>query len=83
MSHQTMIHFSGDDYWNSNPHSRYHLTNAFWQKGYKVVWINPIGTRFPSRKIKSLFYYRIYNKIKSLLKLLQKSIQIFMYIHLF
>ncbi len=63
------ICLTADDYWNSNPHSRYHIAKEF-TKISKVLWVNSIGTRFPSikkkkgisliiRKIKSyLIYYR-------------------------
>ncbi len=46
------ICLSGDDYWNSNPHSRYHIAKQF-SKNSKVLWINSIGTRFPSIKKKN------------------------------
>ncbi len=63
------ICLTADDYWNSNPHSRYHIAKQFSRKS-KVLWVNSIGTRFPSlkrkkgiklviRKIKSyLIFYR-------------------------
>ena len=66
-----IIHFSGDDYWLSYPHSRLHIIKAFNQKGYKVLWINPLGTRFPSLKKKS-FLRKIVRKIISISKLLRK-----------
>lgn len=63
------ICLSADDYWNSNPHSRYHIAKEF-SKNSRVLWVNSIGHRFPSlknrkgwlliaRKIKSYFiFYR-------------------------
>ena len=63
------ICLTADDYWNSNPHSRYHIAKQFTKKS-KVLWVNSIGTRFPSlkkgkgikliiRKLKSyLIFYR-------------------------
>ena len=72
MSNKSLIHFSGDDYWISNPHSRYHIVKAFWKLGYKILWINPIGVRFPSLKKKGTSS-RILRKVKSLAKLLRKA----------
>jgi len=68
---KNIIHFSADDYWNSNPHSRFHIINSFYKKGYKVFWVNPIGHRFPSVKQKG-FLKRILRKLKSYTKLVQK-----------
>ncbi len=68
---RSIIHFSSDDYWNSNPHSRYHITKNFIGLGYKVLWINPLGTRFPSIKKKN-FSNRIIRKLKSIFKFLRK-----------
>ncbi len=69
---ESIIHFSSDDYWNSNPHSRYHITKNFVELGYKVLWINPLGTRFPSIKKKN-FSNRIIRKLKSIFKFLKKA----------
>ncbi len=71
MTNKNIIHFSADDYWNSNPHSRFHIVNSFYKKGYKVFWINPVGHRFPSIKQKG-FIKRIFRKLKSYIKLLQR-----------
>ncbi len=63
------ICLTADDYWNSNPHSRYHIAKRF-SKTSRILCVNSIGTRFPSlkrkkgiklilRKIKSyLIFYR-------------------------
>jgi glycosyltransferase involved in cell wall biosynthesis len=67
-----LVHFSGDDWWHSNPHSRHHITNQFYQHGYKVLWINPMGLRFPSL-MKKGFVRKISNKISSLTKLLKRE----------
>ncbi len=64
------IHFSGDDYWFSNPHSRHHITFAF-NEEYNVLWINPMGSRMPSIK-KAHFFTRILRKFRSLSKKLKK-----------
>ena len=60
-----LIHFSGDDWWQSNPHSRHHITFQFHKKGYRVLWINPMGLRFPSIR-KGGFFRKLLNKLKSL-----------------
>ena len=69
MNKKWLIHFSGDDYWFSNPHSRRHITFAF-NKEYNVLWVNPMGSRIPSVK-KSFFFNRIFRKLKSLFKSLK------------
>jgi len=66
-----VIHFSGDDYWHSNPHSRYHLTKSL-QKKYNILWINPIGSRFPPFKKKG-FALKIFRKLKSIFMIIRKS----------
>src|SRR5574340_1210952 len=63
---KSIIHFSGDDFWYANPRSRFHVMNAYHKNGYKILWINPIGIRFPSVKKKN------FRKAKSLSKLLRK-----------
>lgn len=62
-----LVHFSGDDWWQSNPHSRHHITFQFHKRGYKVLWVNPMGLRFPSLK-KGGFLKKIANKVKSILR---------------
>lgn len=68
---KSLIHFSGDDFWNSNPHSRYHMVKSWHKMGYIVLWLNPIGHRFPSIKQKG-FTKRIIRKLMSYTKLLKK-----------
>ena len=64
-----IIHFSGDDWWVPQKHSRHHISREFHHKGYNILWINPIGVRFPSiGKGKKLFGKKIINKIKSVAK---------------
>ncbi len=65
-----IIHFSADDYWQSNPHSRLHLSRALSQT-YKILWVNPIGSRIPSMKKKG-FRKKIFRKINTLLKPFKK-----------
>lgn len=67
----SLIHFSGDDFWNSNPHSRFHMVHSWHRMGFKVLWINPIGHRFPSISKKG-FTKRIVRKLKSYFKFLRK-----------
>ncbi|WP_201344155.1 glycosyltransferase [Thiohalobacter sp. COW1] len=71
MKEKWLVHFSGDDWWQSNPHSRHHITFQFQKAGYNVLWINPMGLRFPSFKKKG-FAKKIFNKIKSILRALIK-----------
>ncbi len=65
-----VIHFSADDYWHSNPHSRHHIT-AELNKHYSVVWVNPLGSRIPSIKKKG-FSKKILRKLSSLTRLFKK-----------
>jgi len=67
-----LIHFSGDDYWHGNPHSRYHICQAMHNAGYKVLWVNPIGFRMPSITKKGTSG-KLWRKIKSVLKFLRKE----------
>lgn len=65
-----VVHFSADDYWHSNPHSRHHIT-AELAKYYSILWINPLGSRMPSIKKKG-FSKKIFRKLSSLTKLFKK-----------
>jgi len=64
------ICLAGDDYWNSNPHSRYHIAKEFAKYG-KVLWINSIGHRFPSLKQKK-GWKLVFNKFLSYLRYFRK-----------
>jgi len=64
------ICLSGDDYWNSNPHSRYHIAKQL-SKRSRVLWVNSIGSRFPTLKKKNGFRL-IANKLKSYLIFFRK-----------
>lgn len=66
-----VIHYSADDYWNSNPHSRHHITDQFY-KDYKILWVNPMGSRVPSMKKKG-FWGRVFRKLKSLAKFIKQA----------
>lgn len=61
-----LVHLSADDWWRSNPHSRYHFTEQFYLAGYSVIWVNPLGLRFPSIR-KQYFLRKILSKVKSIL----------------
>lgn len=63
-----VIHFSGDDYWNSNHAVRHHLCRALHTR-YQILWVNPIGNRFPSIRKKG-FVGKIVRKLASIFKLL-------------
>jgi len=65
------ICLSADDYWNSNPHSRYHIAKEFSKHG-KVLWVNSIGHRFPSIKRRK-GWQLIFRKIKSYLIFFRKA----------
>lgn len=64
------ICLAGDDYWNSNPHSRYHIAKEFSKHG-RVLWVNSIGHRFPSLK-KKKGWQLILRKLKSYLIFFRK-----------
>ncbi len=59
------ICLTADDYWNSYPHSRYHIAKQF-SKSSRILWVNSIGTRFPSLRTKKGIKL-IFRKIKSYL----------------
>lgn len=65
-----VIHYSGDDYWHSLPHSRHHITGQL-NKHFPVLWVNPIGSRMPSLKKKGSGG-KILRKLRSITKFLQK-----------
>ena len=44
---EPVVCFAGDDYYHSNPHSRYHLTHALHRQGRRVLWVNSIGMNLP------------------------------------
>lgn len=60
---QNWVCLAADDYWNSNPHSRYHIAKEFSKNG-KILWVNSIGHRMPSLKKKNGFVL-ILRKLKS------------------
>ncbi len=64
------IVLSGDDYWNSYPHSTLHIAKRLAKKS-KVLWVNSIGTRVPSLKKKNGLRL-LFRKLKSYLKYFRK-----------
>ena len=70
MESKWLIHYSGDDYWHSLPHSRHHITRQL-NKHFAVLWVNPIGSRMPSLKKKG-FGGKIIRKLRSIARFLQK-----------
>jgi len=44
---QPVVCFAGDDYWTSNPHSRYHFMHALHRRGHRILWVNSIGMNLP------------------------------------
>lgn len=61
---QPIVCFAGDDYWTSNPHSRYHFMHALHRRGHQILWINSIGMHMP-RLGKKGFTRRVTNKLRS------------------
>ncbi len=51
---RTVVCYAGDNYWFSNPHSRYHLMHALHRRDYRVLWVNNIGMSMPSLRRKRL-----------------------------
>jgi hypothetical protein len=70
MESKWLIHYSGDDYWHSLPHSRHHITEQL-NKHFAVLWVNPIGSRMPSLKKKGSGG-KIMRKLRSIARFLQK-----------
>lgn len=66
-----LIHFSADDYWNSNTAVRHHICQALNEAGYKILWVNPIGFRMPSLAKRGTFR-KILRKLISILKFMRK-----------
>ena len=64
------ICLSADDYWNSNPHSRYHIAKEASRKR-KVLWVNSIGHRLPSLS-KKTGWFLVLRKLRSYAKFLRK-----------
>jgi len=64
MNKDPIVCFAGDNYWFSNPHSRYHLMNALHRRGHPILWVNSIGMNMPKIR-KSGFATRVFLKLKS------------------
>jgi hypothetical protein len=69
---ESVICFAGDNYWFSNPHSRYHLMNAMHSKGHSILWVNSIGMNMPKLK-RNGFWRRVIMKLKSWAKWLWRA----------
>jgi len=61
---QPIVCYAGDDYWTSNPHSRYHFMHALHRCGHPILWVNSIGMHMPKLN-KTGFARRVTNKIRS------------------
>jgi hypothetical protein len=61
---QPVVCFAGDDYWTSNPHSRYHFMHSLRRRGHPILWINSIGMHMP-RLGKKGFGRRVMGKLRS------------------
>ena len=64
MRKNPIVCFAGDNYWFSNPHSRYHLMNALHRRGHAVLWVNSIGMNMPKVR-RSGFATRVLLKLRS------------------
>jgi glycosyltransferase involved in cell wall biosynthesis len=71
ISGRDVIHFSLDDYWRSDPHSRHHLTREFLKYGNRVIWVNSFGMRIPDLRKRGNFK-RIGGKLRSYLRFLRR-----------
>ncbi len=59
-----VVCFAGDDYWTSNPHSRYHFMHALHRRGHAILWVNSIGMNLP-RPGGGGFVRRVVGKLRS------------------
>lgn len=59
-----IIHFSADGYGQGNAHGRHHICNAL-AADYRILWINPVGFRFPSLR-RHGFWSKIFRKLRTL-----------------
>ena len=64
------ICLSADDYWNSNPHGRYHIAKEA-SRTHKVLWVNSIGHRLPSFSRKT-GWLLVFRKLRSYAKYFRK-----------
>ncbi|MCP4574617.1 MAG: glycosyltransferase family 1 protein [bacterium] len=59
-----VVCFAGDDYWASNPHSRYHFMHALHRRGHCILWVNTIGMNMPKLGKKG-FWRRVTGRLRS------------------
>jgi len=64
--------FAGDNYWFSNPHSRYHLMHSLHRTGHRVLWVNSIGMNLPKVRQRG-FFKRVGMKLRSWLRWLKAA----------
>lgn len=69
---QPILCFAGDNYWYSNPHSRYHLMHALHRRGHAILWVNSIGMNMPKVRRSGLLK-RVVIKLKSWARWLGKA----------
>ena len=69
---QPVVCFAGDNYWFSNPHSRYHLMHALHRSGHPILWVNSIGMNLPKLR-RSGFGKRVAMKLRSWARWLGKA----------
>ena len=63
-SYPDVVCFAGDDYWVSNPHSRYHIAHALRRRGHRVLWVSNIGMNIPKVRKKG-FLKRVLLRMRS------------------
>ena len=64
--------FAGDNYWYSNPHSRFHMMRALHRRGHRVLWVNSIGMNMPKLRQRGVLK-RIAMKLRSWARWLGKA----------
>ncbi len=59
-----VVCYAGDDYWHSNPHSRFHFMHAMHRRGYRVLWVNSLGMNMPKVRTKG-FLKKVLQRVRS------------------
>lgn len=71
-SFPTVVCFAGDDYWHSNPHSRFHIMKALHRRGHRILWINSLGMNLPKVGRKG-FVRKVTQRFRSWLRWLRPA----------
>ena len=67
-----VVCYAGDNYFFSNPHSRFHLMHALHRRGHRVLWVNNIGMNMP-RPGRSGFWRRVASRLRSWARWLRRA----------